>query len=693
MVVVNEVGRKLGETTVPTTTLGHTAELKWVHSRFGTDVVWGVEDCRPMTARLECDLLAARERVIRVPPHLMSRSCASSRELGKSDPIDARACARAVLREPDLPVASHDVVSMELKMLVDRREDLVGQRVATVNRLLWRVHDLDPACDKPTNWKNKRPRETMAVWLADYSGLTADLARDELADINRLSDAITALETRIAERVRAVAPSLLALPGCAELTAAKIVSEVARVERFRSEAAFAGYVGLDPIPHWSGSVDVRVRPSRRGNRQLNVALHRIAVVQIRINSPGRRISRNEWPTETAVGARPEYRRTPFDSRSTRGYRSTKAPTALLTAMWIKCRDSIVITMTAGKRAKKPPLRPRRPTLQDVAEAAGVSVTSASRALHGATGPARLPGASTVKRVKEVAQRLGYSQDIMASGLRRRESRLLGVLVPRLSDHVLATIYEGIEEAAVAAGYQTLVANTHDDPDNQRARTQLMFDHRVDGLIFGDSHVHGNVFLDEASAQRVPFVLVNRRAGAHPSITADDVLGGRLAAQHLLDHGHTEFAVLAGESYASTGLDRCSGFIQRLREAGVEVPARRIITGSFDTRGGRIAMEAVLQESGPPPSAVFAVNDFAAIGAMGALRDAGLTVGKDVAVVGFNDVPPSAELPIPLSTVASPMNSMGRLAVTELLRLLQGHQAQSHSLSPRLMVRASSDFTP
>ncbi|CAN5522256.1 hypothetical protein BH09ACT7_BH09ACT7_08310 [soil metagenome] len=91
-------------------------------------VVWGIEDCRPLTARLERELLAVGERLVRVPPHLMSRSRTSSRELGKSDPIDALACARAVLREPDLPVASHDAVSMELKLLVDRREDLVGQR-------------------------------------------------------------------------------------------------------------------------------------------------------------------------------------------------------------------------------------------------------------------------------------------------------------------------------------------------------------------------------------------------------------------------------------------------------------------------------------------------------------------------------------------------------------------------------------
>ena len=213
-----------------------------MHAHFGTDVVWGVEDCRPLTARLERDLLAAGQRVIRVPPHLMSRARAFSRAPGKSDPIDALAVARAVLREPDLPVAFHDQASLELKMLVDRREDLVGQRVATINRLLWRVHELDPAQLKPINWHRKKTRHTMGSWLCTQTGLLAELARDELADIDLLSDAIDELSVRIADRVRAVAPTLLALPGCAELTAAKIVSETACVERFKSEAAFARHI-------------------------------------------------------------------------------------------------------------------------------------------------------------------------------------------------------------------------------------------------------------------------------------------------------------------------------------------------------------------------------------------------------------------------------------------------------------------
>lgn len=345
-------------------------------------------------------------------------------------------------------------------------------------------------------------------------------------------------------------------------------------------------------------------------------------------------------------------------------------------------------MPSESAAARPSPRPRV-TLQDVARAAGVSLTSASRSLHGVSKGARAPSEATQMRVREAAELLGYSRDWMASGLRTRQSRLLGMLVPRLSDYVLATIYEGVEEAAGESGYGTVVANSHDDPHEQRARSELMLDHRVDGLILGDAHVDGTL-MDDLKDRGVPFVLVNRRAGNHPAVTCDDVLGGRLAAQHLTDLGHKQFAVLAGEPHASTGLDRCEGFLSCLRESGLTVPDARIVSGPFHASGGHAAMANILQDGHDHPTAVFAVNDFAAIGAMGALREAGLTPGVDVAVVGFNDVALAAELPIPLTTVASPMQEMGRQAVGELLRLLSGEQPRSILLAPRLEIRASSN---
>ncbi|HEX3545695.1 MAG TPA: IS110 family transposase [Mycobacterium sp.] len=286
-VAVDEVGRKLAEKVVATTSRGHGEAVMWARERFGSQVVWAIEDCRHLSARLERDLLAAGQQVVRVPPKLMAQTRKSARTRGKSDPIDALAVARGYLREPDLPVASHDEVSRELKLLVDRREVLVAQRTATINRLLWRVHELDPErAPKARSLVLAKHRRILGDWLQTVDGLVAELARDELADITRLTEAINVLAKRIGARVRQIAPVLLALPGCGELTAAKLVGEVAGVTRFKSEAAFARHAGVAPIPVWSGNTAGRVRLTRSGNRQLNAALHRIAVTQICLQGLG-----------------------------------------------------------------------------------------------------------------------------------------------------------------------------------------------------------------------------------------------------------------------------------------------------------------------------------------------------------------------------------------------------------------------
>ena len=287
-VAVDSSGRKLGEKTVPATTVGNASALRWALLNFGSELTWGIEDVRNVSRRLEQELIRAGQRVVRVPTHLMARTRASARTRGKSDSIDATAVARAVLREPDLPVAQHDSVSRELELLTERRETLVEQRTATVNRVQWRIHELDPVRSnklKPLIYA--KHRAPVAAWLAEQPGLVAELACDELDDIARLTQTINALEKRIVERVRVHATHLLALPGCGELTAAKIIAETANVARFKSEAAFARYIGVAPLPYSSGSTGGHVRFTRSGNRQLNKAVHRIAVTQIRMDGPGR----------------------------------------------------------------------------------------------------------------------------------------------------------------------------------------------------------------------------------------------------------------------------------------------------------------------------------------------------------------------------------------------------------------------
>ncbi|MEO3822892.1 substrate-binding domain-containing protein [Actinomadura sp. B10D3] len=334
-------------------------------------------------------------------------------------------------------------------------------------------------------------------------------------------------------------------------------------------------------------------------------------------------------------------------------------------------------------------RQRPATLRTIAQAAGVDVSTVSRVLNGSAEDAqRAASRETADEIRRWAARLNYRPNPHATSLRTARSNLVGVLVPRLSDMVLATIYEGVEDAAARHGLTTFVMNSHDRPEQQRVRTELALSRRVDGLVFGDAHTDA-AFLDEIAERRIPFVLVSRHAGRHPAVTCDDHLGGRLVAEHLLGLGHRRVGVIAGEPFASTGADRTAGFVDRYREAGLPVPGSHVVHSRFDAAGGRDAAETLLRLE-PRPTAIFAVNDFSAIGALGVLRDHGLRPGKDIAVAGYNDTPLAAELPIPLTSVRSPMRQMGARALDLLVDLLAGRAPESERLRPELSIRASTD---
>lgn len=275
LVAIDDSGRKIASRTVPATSPGHLQAIRWANGRFGAEVRWAVEDCRGVTRRLEADLIGAGTQVVRVPAKVMARTRSAGRSVGKSDPIDALAVAEAALRNPTLPVAIRDDASRALKLLTDRRERLIEQRVATNNRLLWRLHELDPEFRVgPGDLTHRIHRASTMEFLDSHPGLIAELGRAVLADITRLSEEAAQLERRIAADVRARAPHLLSVPGCGNLSAARIVAETAGVHRFRSEAAFARFAGVAPTPSMSGTTEGRVRYFKSGNRRVScVASH------------------------------------------------------------------------------------------------------------------------------------------------------------------------------------------------------------------------------------------------------------------------------------------------------------------------------------------------------------------------------------------------------------------------------------
>jgi transposase len=285
LVAVDDVGRKLAERTVAATPDGHLEALQWATQ--WCDRRFAVEDCRHVARRLEADLLAAGEVVVRVPPQLMAGSRRSGRERGKSDPIDALAVARVALREPDLPTARLDGPVREVRLLVDHREDLVAERTRMQNRLRWHLHELFPGLEiRPRSLRRQYVLDRLECQLDGLSGTVATIARELIVRTRELNLRVSDLEREISQLVRQLAPTLLQLAGCGALSAAKLLGEVAGVARFRSKANFARWNGTAPIPVWSGN-DARFRLNRGGNRQANAALHRIAITQWRSVGPGR----------------------------------------------------------------------------------------------------------------------------------------------------------------------------------------------------------------------------------------------------------------------------------------------------------------------------------------------------------------------------------------------------------------------
>jgi transposase len=276
-------GELLDDQTIAVGDRGFAAALAWA-SGLGDDRVWALEDCRHVSGAFERFLLVRGERVVRVATRLMAGERRGGRDRGKSDRIDALAVARAALREgvERLAVAQLAGVELDIRLLVDHRERLVRMRTAIYNDLLWHLHDLWPeqtfaGCALLSKKWTARVARRLA--RAEQTARVR-IARDELGHLRGLCQTVDALEAQIAELVARAAPQLLAEPGFGVLTAGKLIGEIAGAQRFSSDAKLARAGGIAPIPVSSGNTN-RHRLDRGGNRQINTAIHRVAVTRAR----------------------------------------------------------------------------------------------------------------------------------------------------------------------------------------------------------------------------------------------------------------------------------------------------------------------------------------------------------------------------------------------------------------------------
>ena len=322
------------------------------------------------------------------------------------------------------------------------------------------------------------------------------------------------------------------------------------------------------------------------------------------------------------------------------------------------------------------------TLRDVAEAAGVSVSTASRVLDDRNSRSR---SATAERVRSAADELGYRRNAVAANLRRGATGTIGVLVPRLTDAVMAQMFEAIERAARQRGHFAVVATCGDDPDEERRATETLLDRNVDGVLLATARID-DALPASLRERDVRHVLVLRTDGVSPSSLGDDETGGYLAVRHLVDLGHQEIAIITGPWFTSSGQDRRAGAERALAEAGLTIGAERVVSVGYGIDDGIRSGHALLDRA-DRPTAIFAANDNLAIGVLSAAHSLGLEPGRDVSIVGYNDTPLAARLPVPLTSVHTPFEQIATTALEMLLAATSPSTPLRRAL-PTLIPRAS-----
>jgi LacI family transcriptional regulator len=338
----------------------------------------------------------------------------------------------------------------------------------------------------------------------------------------------------------------------------------------------------------------------------------------------------------------------------------------------------------------PSTRTTAVTLKQVAEAAGVHFSTVSRALNPATRARVKP--QIAARVMQTAQQLGYRANALASSLRTRRSRVVGMVVPDIMSLLFPPILEGVEATLLKEGYMTIVANSANDPARHRRILSGMIERQVDGLILATATLRDPV-LDEGIEGRAPVVLINRtdESGRAPAVLNDDIRGIGLAVRHLAALGHRRIAHIAGPRWLSTGMMRLRGFHLAADELSLTDPRPPVIEAQAFTReAGRAACLGLLANYSDI-TAIVAANDLLALGCYDAFDERHISCPGDISVTGYNDAPFVDMVSPPLSTVRIKQHEMGVEAARLLLARMNGQEITADILlRPELVHRRSTD---
>ncbi|HUT21081.1 MAG TPA: LacI family DNA-binding transcriptional regulator [Anaerolineae bacterium] len=328
------------------------------------------------------------------------------------------------------------------------------------------------------------------------------------------------------------------------------------------------------------------------------------------------------------------------------------------------------------------------TIRDVAKRARVAPTTVSRVVNNSG----YVSDATRERVKAAIEELGYVPNRLARSLRLKRTNTLALVVTDITNPFWTTVVRGVEDAAHAAGFNVILCNTDESEAKQEQYLDVLLQKRVDGILLVPACTSAEL-VDWIQSQTIPVVVLDRRVDCAQVdvVRGDSEDGAYRLVRHLLSLGHRRIAVLSGPKDVSTATDRVAGYRRALAEDGLEVQPAWVQYGAFSLASG-YEMAGQVLATFPRPSAVFAVNNSIAIGALRALRQAGLRVPEDMSVVSFDDL--TSELVIePFLTIADqPAHEMGQRAAELLLARLSGTAPDGYQevvLPVKVTIRSSS----
>jgi LacI family transcriptional regulator len=329
-----------------------------------------------------------------------------------------------------------------------------------------------------------------------------------------------------------------------------------------------------------------------------------------------------------------------------------------------------------------------PTIRDVAKRAGVAPITVSRAINNSGYVSQ----ETRARVEAAVAELGYVPNTLARSLRLRRTNTLALVLTDITNPFWTTVARGVEDTASDAGFNVIFCNTDESEIEQNKYLRVLLQKQVDGVLLVPARSTSEP-IEFIQEQRTPVVVLDRRVpDAQADVVRCDSEGGAYQlVRLLLSLGHRRIGVLSGPPGVSTAEDRIAGYRRALAEAGLRGGAELVHYGEFTQASGYEMAQRALAAT-PRPTALFAGNNFIAIGALRALRDVGLGVPEDVALVGFDDLPAALVIEPFLTVAAQPAYEMGQRATALLLARLSGQAPEAYQevvLPTEVIVRKSS----